>query len=1060
MLVEAAAGTGKTTAMIDRIVELLARGEEISRIAAVTFTRKAAAQMRDRLRIVLDREIAAEERPENVRRDLRRARDSMDRAFVATIHSFCSRLLRERPIEAGLDPAFEELEEDDLAWLRDAVWQEHLDEMVLRRPEDLSRLGSLGVELGHLKQGYELLCAYPDVVPAASPVERPRLPEVLRKAEPFLRRAERELSSRDSEAPRDDFVQVLWAAIHRLKTADLSDDLDCARILEILKSAAERRKDVWPEGDDLHATFIELRESAFKPALASWYEYRHPFVLEAVSSAASKFSEERIRRGRLNFTDLLMRASRLLRDHPDVRRYLQDRFRYLFVDEFQDTDPIQAEVMMYLTGRDVNEKDWTRASPRPGSLFVVGDPKQSIYRFRRADLRTYNRVRQIIERSGGRSLSLSTSFRSAPAICDWVNGVFEIVFDGRDEHQARHVPLSPVRSVENPYCGAFRLEVSTGDRWATDDALCEADADQIAGWINGAIRGSVGLSFRAPDGSESVRAAQPGDFLIVLRERGHLHQYGRALEALNIPHEISGGKAFGDSEELRAVLPFLQAVVDPDNPIPLLAFLRSSLCGVDDDALYRFRRDGGSFRYLEKTIEGADPRIEAAFGLLRDARGESRRLPPSVAFARICESLGVLAGAYASPNGETRSGNILKAIFESRRLSIDGLSFAEIVTALEVLMTESAAEEMSIEAGRKNVVQVMNLHRAKGLEAAVVFLAGPIPERSGKGGPQHSIDRMKEIPIGHFLFRYQPPWREHGFDEIARPKGWEALRQLEEGLEAAEDDRLLYVAATRAMNMLVVSSKLYTGAKKPKASFGAWTGLVQLPLKELPSRVEPAPPKERKRESDLAGESKAASEELRKSYGRAAAPSFAATSPSKFEGETVFVERERSGKGMAWGRVVHRLLEALMRNRHAELDLEKYAENLLRDEERPLEELPELLVLIAGVRKSELWKRALSAKECLVEVPFATTVKSMAYGLPDPPEETLLNGAIDLVFKENGIWHVIDYKSDKIAGSVEPLFELYKPQLKCYRDAWQKMTAEPVQAGLYFIDTKDVRWVD
>jgi ATP-dependent helicase/nuclease subunit A len=1055
ILVEAAAGTGKTTEMVGRVVELLGRGEDPARLAAVTFTRKAAAQLRERLELKLDTEIRGGGRSPTQRDNLARARGSLDRAFIGTIHSFCGRLLRERPVEAGVDPAFREVEEDELLLARESVWQNYIDDLLLKEKETLSELSALGVELPQLKQTYENLTRFPDVRAVSIPANRPDLAPAARAADAFLRRAEGELKKYPFEAERDDFIQMLWAASYRRRASALEDDLSRIRLFEILAVNPKREKAVWPEGEGLYEDFRILRELSIEPALTAFSEYRHPLVLSAVAPAAERFLLERIARGELNFTDLLMIASRMLRENPDVRRYFQDRYRYLLVDEFQDTDPIQAEVMLYLTGESGDVEDWRRLTPRPGSLFIVGDPKQSIYRFRRADIRTYDAVKQIVQRAGGAILELSTNFRSVDRICDWTNGVFEEIFDGSLAHQARHVALSAVRRSKGTRDGVFRLEVPNESPHPKDDELCERDAELIAGWIDAAVSGGSSFSRRGAEGREELRPARFGDFLILLRGRGHLHQYGRALESRGIPFEITGGKAYGTSEELPALLLFLQSVRDPRNPVPLVAFLRSTLSGIDDDALYRFHREGGEFRFRRDPPGGSDPRFGVAFTLLREASGWARELPPGAAIARMCERLGILAGGYTEPSGETRAGNVLRALSEARKLSASGFSFSETVDALEELIAESATEEMNIEPGREDAVRVMNLHQAKGLEAPVVFLAGPIPNRSGSRGPQYHVDRDAAEPEGYFLFSYRAPWNDFGAEEIARPKNWDALRAEEIELAAAEEQRLLYVAATRAMNTLVVSAR----QGKKDWHYGAWSPFAKFTRESLPAPAagvsRPAPPF-----VDLEPEFPGARAAVKLRHEALKRLSYAATSPSKFKAETGFVLRESAGKGLSWGRVMHRLLEALMRDRTGDTNLEKYAENLLRDEERSVEELPELLGLVAAVRESPLWKRALGAEKCLVEVPFATMVKSEDYRLDSSPEETLINGTIDLVFKEKGVWHVVDYKSDKIGSSIDPLVERYTPQLRIYRDTWQSLTKEPARAGLFFLDGQVEHWLD
>src|SRR5262249_17168627 len=271
----------------------------------------------------------------------------------------------------------------------------------------------------------------------------------------------------------------------------------------------------------------------------------------------AEFRARRLAGGRLNFQDLLLFARDLLRDHTEARRDFQSRFTPILVDEFQDTDPIQAEVILYLTGRDVTERRWRRLEPIPGSLFVVGDPKQSIYRFRRADIETYERVRERIVASGGEVVQLTSNFRSAESICGWINRVFAPLFPSPPTpEQTSYSPLASAREtiVEEPQ-GGFRLDIPPHTR---REALARSDADSIARWIRAALDGAtLPLEKNRPKALPATRTFRPGDFMILLRYRRHLRLYARALEARRIPYDISGGGAFSDSPEIATLLPFL-----------------------------------------------------------------------------------------------------------------------------------------------------------------------------------------------------------------------------------------------------------------------------------------------------------------------------------------------------------------------------------------------------------------------------------------------------------------------------------------------------------------------
>jgi len=1048
LLVEAAAGTGKTTSLVERMVAMVGGGTPVDRICAVTFTIKAAAQLDQKFQNALE-DAARAERDADRRARFDEALARLDGCFIGTIHAFCSRLLRERPVEAGLDPGFEEMDEAQDAAARAEAWRRHGERLYTEGSPVLGRLLDAGIELEHLRETYDILCENADVV--ATPAPRtgpPDLSAARRSTDGYLDRA---VSALPASVPRLgwDKLQSSLRAAGRLRVlVDLSSTPDFVAVLRELARAKKPDPKCWTSRQAAERAWREFEEfdaGVAKPAIRAWREYLHPIAMDAILPAAAEYAAWRLSEARLNFQDQLLFARNLLRDHPAVRRALQKRFTPVLVDEFQDTDPIQAEVLLYLTGSDVEERDWRRLEPIPGSLFVVGDPKQSIYRFRRADIQTYDTVSEILEKSGGEVVRLSTNFRSTPALCAWSNDVFERIFPkARTESQAAHVALKPFRTVQAPGkgCGIFRIDVPTGRR----SEMAAADAERVGDAIASSLRG------QPPFGAGETAA--PSDFLVLSRRRLNLPVYARALEARGIPYEIAGGGAFRDSEEIAALLAAIEALADPENPVPLVAALRGPLFGVDDESLYRFQRAGGRFDFRTSPPSRSDPRIRRAYQLLKDGAEMSDTLPPGAALSRFVERLGSAALAAGSSLGDARAGNLLKALATARELSRQRESFPEIVRRLRELTGDDKVEEMVTRPGRDDVVRLLTLHRAKGLEARVVFLADP--SDPNPPAPRAWIDRSTDPPKAHVLVaRKTGPFSE---EEIARPAGWEEKCAREKEFLERENERLLYVAATRAREALVVSFR----RNKNGDPGGPWKRLHPHISDELPH----AAPAEAA-VSSFHGESAAADlERFRKERTErllaASTPTYAVTSVTTLSHDPAagatrpFVSA--TGKGMSWGSAVHRLLEASMRD--SSLDLRAYAVNVLAEEDRPPEDLDEVVAAVEGVRRSPLWKRALASKRCLVEVPFALSVSSSELGLAgEGPRETLLSGAIDLVFEEPDGWALVDYKSDTLAGNLDAFVAFYTPQIEHYRRVWRDLTGRPTRAGLFFLDGAREVWL-
>ncbi|MEP6994221.1 MAG: PD-(D/E)XK nuclease family protein, partial [Acidobacteriota bacterium] len=476
------------------------------------------------------------------------------------------------------------------------------------------------------------------------------------------------------------------------------------------------------------------------------------------------------------------------------------------------------------------------------------------------------------------------------------------------------------------------------------------------------------------------------------------------------------------------------------------------LFGVDDEALYRHFRSGGRFSFRSALPPDPDPRIALACELLREGEDLAATLPPAAAIERLCGRLGWTAYAGARELGDSRAGNLLKAIAATRTFSGEGLDFGAVVAELDRLTTEGYIDEMSAQPGRGGAVRLLTVHGAKGLEAPVVILADPRRERDRP--IRFSIDRRGASARGHW--RVIRETDNFGVVESAQPRDWDEMEKAEKAFDDAEKTRLLYVAATRAGEMLVVS--VWKQGKSENAQ-GPWSALAPFltadlleagadplgpepnPLRVLPAELEAFRQQRGRRRSASAVASYAVASVTTVAHAAAEKPAW-----------------ESTGRGLSWGRVLHAVLEAAMRE--ASLDLRAVAANALAEEERPVAELAELLRVVESVRSSALWARALRAKRCLVEVPFALRVAPEEIGLAGALADALLQGAIDLVFEEEDGWVLVDYKSDAVtAGNRAALVAFYAPQVALYRRYWERLTGRPTCAGLFFAHTGETEWM-
>lgn len=1100
MLVEAAAGTGKTTCMVGRMVALLRSGAcaDAGSLVAVTFTRKAAAELRSRFRLELERAFTAEGDQEAADR-LRRALDGIDRCFIGTIHSFCARLLRERPVEAGVGLDFVEIDEEADFLLRREAWSDYAASLLASGSPVLEEMRALGLEPTDLEETFVgVFTSYPDVDEWPVPPARDDFGDIDEWAE-RLRGYLDHLEALEPSLPRRHGTDGLIPAIRDLlrkadHTEDLRDPAGLMGVIAVLDRRPRLIQKPWKQAGfdgqdakDEAALWEDRRIELAEPLQRRWRARRYRVAVLAMLEAREVYDARRREMGALNFEDLLIEAARLLRAYPNVRGYFRARYTHVLVDEFQDTDPVQAEVLLRLTdGTDMTRDDWRECAPAPGSLFVVGDPKQSIYRFRRADIVTYRDVREIIVAEGragaGLVVPLSLNFRTIEPLISWVNEVFEPDGEGpADPAQAMerfgaegsgespsYVPLSHGRPEGEPgeLSGLYTLTIPTsadGEDLTRKDLIVEYEAGRIARTIRHALDAGTTVPRTPPQFEErhrrhpdrDPRAVDPSDFMVITRGKKELGRYAAALQRYGVSHEVTGGSALNDVEELALLHRCLSAALRPEDPVALVGALRGELFGVSDAGLYRFKDAGGRFRYDSPVPESLDtPDREAigdAFEMLRRYAGWLDSTPALPAIERVIDDLGLAARAAAGRGGDVRSGSLFKAVELLRSAGPEAWSAVHLVDYLgELASGQRLHDGVSSVPEDRPAVRVMNLHKVKGLEAPVVFLAGIYGESAHPVGLH--VDRSGGAVRGFFAL-------DRDRRTLACPEEWDELATVEQRFLNAELLRLRYVAATRAGAAMVVS----TPAADGKNQYNPWKYFnPYLPAgRELddPGDVEVRPAEEARvspREvfggiNDILFSVRAV---LAPTYDSRGAKEYALASDAEptahpgAAGAGGARPAPEGEHGVEWGEAIHLLLELAMRNPGA--DLSRWAASVLEQtgldpglEGRAIE-------TVEAVMGSDIWARASKCARRLTEVPVEVFDESAL--LP-----TLIRAAIDLVFDEDG-WVIVDYKTDLVPSpeAARALVEKYAPQLQLYSDMWARSTSSEVkEAGVFFVRTSE-----
>ena len=481
MLVEAAAGTGKTSELVQRIIAVLTAGRaSIDQIVAVTFTEKAAGELKLRLRAELEK-ARSQSKASKRRPYLEDALAHLEEARVSTIHAFCADLLRERPVEARIDPQFEvmtDVQSQNLYRQAFNLWfQRKLEDLPEGIRRFLRRRSREPVTEALLKAGWELANWRDFPTPWRREVfgrdqEIDRLVDNLHTFADLTRNPGNpsNMLFLDTAPARSFSDEIKTVSAIREKDYDaleamfvsLGKDREYDQFRKPHKGYAQYKKNV--RGEDVftaHTTLLALIQTFVQNANADLA----PLLQTELTESVSEYQALKQRSGQLDFLDLLIRMCDLLVSSADARSDFQNRYTHIFVDEFQDTDPLQAEILILLSTDGAEVCDWRKLRPIPGKLFIVGDPKQAIYRFRRADVGTYEEVKKLLLGQGARFLELTTSFRSLPSIQCVVNESFSPEMDGSPEKlQARYVPLSPFRAdyTKQPAVVALPVRAHTG----------------------------------------------------------------------------------------------------------------------------------------------------------------------------------------------------------------------------------------------------------------------------------------------------------------------------------------------------------------------------------------------------------------------------------------------------------------------------------------------------------------------------------------------------------------------------------------------------------------------
>jgi len=1054
LLVDAGAGTGKTSELVERITALLRTGRaEIRSLAAITFTEAAAAELRHRVRDRLETLAAGEEDPAAAER-IAAALAGMDDAAFTTLHAFAQRLLAEHPLEAGLPPRVEVLPEAEELAAFERRWDRFLGELLDDRAAAglVRRAFDLGVRVGALREVAQGLSDDLERVGLLAAGQDLPVPDTggLRAAlaDALALRARCADDADGLAVHLDGPVTALAQAL-----AGPGDTDDVVRLLAEAPPLASGRgnRSSW-DGAKAQVTAALRRAEAERAALVS---AQCDAVGRALGSRLAGFARawagERRQEGRLRFHDLLVGARRLLATSPAVREGLRRRWTHLLIDEFQDTDPLQIELAVLLASGDADAaRDWAAAALDPGRLFVVGDPTQSIYRFRRADVAVYDRARRHLP---VQARSLTQNFRCVPGIVGWVNAVFTaLIGPGVPGGQP---PYRPLTAQRNPVGGAPAVRRFGGPSEGSSAEVRLQEADDVAAVVGRVLEERWPVVDRR---TGEVRAACRADIAVLVRRHRTVRLLERALEDAGLPYRIESRSLIWATDEVRDLVTILQAVEDPADEVAVVAALRHPAFACDDRALLDWRARGGGWRPTRPDPDGvpADHPVAVAFARLRALHDGRYGFPVGGLVEHLIADLRLVELAFAHRRPRDRWRRLRFLADQAHAFHDDGgdlrgfLRWAAQQAAREVRVDEFVGDEPDDDA-----VRITTIHGAKGLEYPIVVLLGL------------DVDR-KRLPGQPRVLWDGPAGVELSLGGGLKTAGFDAARKREVALHAHEEARLLYVGATRARDHLVVSLHHRDGSDCHARELLGLEGLdaawAEVAGDPAPAPGPPASASHPDPDPAAAPDPRdaAAPAELAAWRAERAARLRAATSPRVLAATAIAealgpagpaappppppaatgppvddLDGEGRGDGTALGRAVHGVLEVV------DLADPRGVDDLARAQ-AAREGIPDRAGDVAAGARSALDApavRAAAAGRHWREVHVGT-----------PLDGAVVEGYVDLLAEEDGELVVVDYKTDALAGRTpEAATARYRAQAATYALALEATTGRTVRRCVFVL---------
>ena len=1087
--VEAGAGSGKTTVLVERMVKMIEEDRDISHICAITFTKAAANEFYERFqKKLIEKSLENNE----YKQKYLNALQNIDLAFMGTIDSFCNMIMSEHP-RAGFIPSSskvisqdeaEELYKREYANIQNGLYNDTELEAMARKfiqydqkPQE-TFIYTLNTLLNH--RDCEL------VIPEYS---KESIDERFKDEIKTIRMITKILCDHPEyiTSSNDENAQKVKDSFDRYRsTINHSWEENVPYILNALKKTFQDSNfRLYPskEVEDALGYGIDYFEMHYTRNKPSWYvlnenklpgiiqeinEIKYGVTLQFVNKAKKMICERLRKEGALTFSDYLIYLRDTLRkdasNEGKLIKHIYQRHRYFLIDEFQDTDPIQAEIFFYLAAREI-KPEWRDCIPHKGSLFIVGDPKQSIYRFKNADVASYLKVEEMFKQPVGEVLYLFRNFRSTYEVRDWFNKTFSALLTSSEEQaQFEEIPIDELEKMSG-FSGVYKYDVpfkpqddSQKDEYLVTDMILKLHNNESF---------MISEKRKTENGFESYqRKLEWKDFMLITPTKGTLAKYTRLFRQHGIPCYVEGNIVFSESKAFETLVSLYGAVSNPNDNRYLYKILKSRLFNIKAKSINEARNNGFEFDIFGdiETVE-MDEELKKALYTLKDYAKKAKILSPSSLFNELINSSKV----FRNEGNEN-----MEYVYFALELIKDKLSSKEIVTHadtlsfLETLLYEKNDQERCPGLEKDgNQVHLANLHKVKGLEAPVVIMAS---SKKRERKPEFRMVRTKDGNKG-YLFAVKKKSENGDFDLINTAIFDTPYKEDEAASNKAEELRLEYVAATRARNVLILSN-LYTKDGPSKSSY--WYDLLTCDsskeLRDIDELLYMEKAVSNIKETVNYEDIEVVNNVIEENNVTLSASSVELANPSKTVSNDTYEDAdtdekvqkhidENNGETLATitGTMVHRLMELIIMSKDR-LSLDKCTNTIIEeclvddfmDQKDYFVSLMESVYKTIhnggypqnGKVKQDILPVLLNADKVYSEVPFTYLTE----------DHKLWNGIIDLIYVKDEKIHIIDWKTNKSGVGLD---EHYKEQLKAYSSSVSKLLGKDVEdAYIYHIGIK------